>query len=253
MLKLVIAKLEEVAEGLRDLYKMGGDGKYHLETEEDADAKARLAEFRENNIKLMKERDELEGKLKGLGDPKEIEAMRKKIQAIDDKQLLAAGEIDKLVEQKTERMKADYENRIQALEKVIEQNKTDLAKTTDHLSSVLIDSEITRAVTATGIPRKGALQDLLARGKRVFKLVEGKPTPMEGDKVLYGKDAKAPLTFDEWAAIQLELSPYLFEASAGGGSAGGAGGKKIGESEKEALAKLPPQERLKQIHGAAAK
>ena len=249
-LKLVIAKLEDVAENLRSLYTVGGDGKYHLDAEEDEgpeSAKAKLKEFRDNNIKLMQSKEALEKQLKDIGDPAEIEKMKKKIQQLDDKQLLEAGKLDELVAQKTDRMRQDYETRIAALEAAVEAKNAELSKTTEHLSSVLIDSEITRAVSAVGIPRKGAMQDLIARGKRVFRLEDGKPVPKEGDKILYGKDAKAPMTFDEWAAIQAEQSPFLFESSSGSGGKGGTGTGKV-TGDKEALRALPAQARLQELH-----
>lgn len=253
-LKLSIAKLEDVDEASRPLYKMGGDGKYHLDTEEDAETKAKIKEFRDNNVKLLKEKEELEKKLASLGDPADIEKMKKKIQAIDDKQMIEAGKLDELVAQKVERMKIDYENQLNAMKTALEKKDTDLLKLNDRLSEVLIDSEITRAVTAVGGVRKEALQDLIARGKRVWKLEDGKPVPKEGDKTLYGKDGKSILTFDEWAAIQFETAPFLFEASAGSGAAGAgnAGKGTIKQSEKEAIAKMPPQERLKHLHGQQA-
>jgi hypothetical protein len=250
-LKLVIAKLEDVDEASRALYKMGGDGKYHLDTEEDEATKAKIKEFRDNNVKLMKEKEELEKKLKDIGDPAEIEKMKKKIQAIDDKQMIEAGKIDELVAQKVERMKADYENQLSVMKQALEKKDLELLKINDRLSEVLIDSEITRAVNAVGGVRKEALQDLIARGKRVWKLEDGKPIPKEGDKILYGKDGKSILTFDEWAQIQHETAPFLFEPSSGSGASGaGAGNKGAVKPEKEAIAKMPPQERLKHIHGA---
>lgn len=252
-LKLVLSKLEEVEEPLRALYKVGGDGKFYLDAEENEDSKKKMAEFRENNIKLMKEKTDLEEKLKGMGDPKQIEEMKKKLQLIEDKKLLEAGKLDELVAQKTERMRQDYESQIAALRKAVDDKQMELDKTTESLSSVLIDSEITRAVTAVGIPRKGALQDLLARGKKTFRLEDGKPIPKEGDKILYGKDGKAPMTFDEWASIQAETAGYLFEASGGSGGAGGKDTKQTQFKDGVDLTKIAPQERLKMIHSGEIK
>jgi len=246
-LKLVIEKLEEVAEGLRDQYKVGGDGKFHLDMEEDAAAKKKLEEFRDNNIKLLKEKQELETKLKDLGDPKEIAEMKKKIQSINDKQLIEAGKIDELVAQKVERMKADYESQIAALKTAGDQKQGELDKTVARLSEVLIDSEITKAVTAVGGVRKDAMQDIIARGKRVWRLEDGKPVPKEGDRLLFGKDGKSVMTFEEWAVILAQSAPFLFESTGGGGSTGG-GTKPL--TGKDDLSKVPLGQRLTMIHAA---
>jgi len=246
-LKLMVAKLEEVEEVFRSLYKVGGDGKFYLQTEEDVEGKKKLDEFRNNNIALMKQKEELEAKLKDIGDPAQIAEMKKKLQLIEDKKMIEAGKIDELVAQKVERMRADFESQLSALKKAVDDKDVALTKTNERLSEVLIDSEITKAVTAVGGVRKDAMQDIIARGKRVWRLEEGKPVPKEGDRLLFGKDGKNPMTFDEWATILAESAPFLFESSGGSGGAGNAGNK--GVQGKLDLSKVPPGERLRMIHG----
>lgn len=246
-LKLVVAKIEDVDEAFRSLYKQGGDGKFYLQTEEDEEGKKKLQEFRDNNIKLMREKEDLEKKLKDIGDPAQIAEMRKKIEQIEDKKLIEAGKLDELVAQKVERMRADFESQLEALKKANDTKQTDLEKTNARLSEVLIDSEITKAVTAVGGVRKDAMQDIIARGKRVWRLEDGKPVPKEGDKLLFGKDGKNPMTFDEWALILSQTAPFLFESSSGTGAAGAqnAGARNAG---KEDLSKIPAAARLGILH-----
>lgn len=252
MLKLLLETLEGLSEEVKTLYKQGGDGKWHLDTEEDASAKAKLDEFRSNNIKLMKEREELTKKLEKLGDPAEIEAMRKKLQALDDKKLIEEGKLDEVVNQRTERMRQDFENQIKQLTAAIDEREKKLSSTNQRLSEVLIDGEITKAVNGVGVVKKEAMRDILARGRATWHLDdEGKPTPKEGDKLLYGKDGLKALTFDEWAQALILTAPFLFEESGGGGAGGGAnsGGRGAGfRGSKEEVAKLPATERLKYLH-----
>jgi hypothetical protein len=253
-LRLVIDKLEDVDEKHRELYKQGGDGKYHLDAESDSDSKKKIDEFRNNNVQLMKEKKDLEDKLAKLGDPEEINKMKKRIQEIDDKKMIEAGKLDELVEQKVARMKQDYETKIKAVSDAIDVKEAELKKTAGRLSEVLIDSEITKAVA--GKVKVGAMPDLLARGRRVWSLDEnGVPVPKEGDKILYGKDGKAHMTFDEWATVQMEVAPFLFEPSQGGGGGDGRGGNQRvgGKYTTEELQKIPAQERLRMIHGEGAK
>jgi hypothetical protein len=249
MLKLIVATIEEVEEKHRDLYKKAADGKFYLQTEEDAEAKKKIDEFRTNNINLMKDKEELERKLKNIGDPKQIEEMKKKLQLIEDKKMIEAGKLDELVDQKVARMKADFETQIAKMTEALTAKDLSLVKVNEHLSSVLIDSEITKAVTSVGGVRKDAMQDILARGRRVWRLEEGKPIPKEGDKLLYGKDGKAAMTFDEWAHILADTAPFLFEGSGGSGAAGNE--KANIQAGKVDWAKVPPNERLKMIHGEA--
>lgn len=251
-LKFVIAKLEEVAEALRGEYKKGADGNFYLQTEEDSEATKKVKEFRENNIALTNKQKELEAQIeemKKLGTPEQIAEMKKKLQLIEDKKMIEAGKLDELVAQKVERMRQDYENQIVALKKAVDDKDVLLTKTNDRLSEVLIDSEITKAVTAVGGVRKDAMQDIIARGKRVWRLEDGKPVPKEGDKLLFGKDGKNAMTFDEWAAILFEQAPFLFEGS--GGSGGGGNNNQQKNLGKIDLSKVPPGERLRMIHGQA--
>jgi len=250
-LKLVLDSLEGLSEEMKALYKQGGDGKFHLQAEEDEDGKKKIAEFRDNNIKLQKELEAIKKQFAGI-DLDKIEDMKKRLQQIDDKKMIEAGKIDELVAQKVERMKADFEAQIAQMKTALEEKDKGLQSTTQRLSEVLIDGEITKAVTAAGVVRKSAMEDILARGRKTWKLEDGKPVPKEGDRLLYGKDGKAPLTFEEWAQALLTTAPFLFEASAGGGAGGGAdkgaGGFAGGKPD---LAKMPPQERLKYIHGGS--
>ena len=250
MLRWKVDKLEDVEEPLRAQYKLAGDGKFYLQTEEDEEGKRKITEFRDNNVKLMKDKEELEKRLKDIGDPAQIAEMKKKLQAIDDKQLIAAGKLDELVEQKVTRMKADYEAQIAALKKAGDDKQAELDKTVARLSEVLIDSEITKAVTGVGGVRKDAMQDIIARGKRVWRLEDGKPVPKEGEKLLFGKDGKNQMTFEEWATILAQSAPFLFESSGGIGAMGTGGTRPI--TGKQDLSKIPAGERLRMIHGENA-
>ena len=151
MLKLVIDKIEEVDEKFRELYSLAADGKFHLQAEEDFTSKKKIDEFRENNVKLMKEKDDLEKKIAEYGaDPAKVKEWQKKIQALDDKQMIEAGKIDELVEQKVQRMRQEYENQIKVLTDTVEGKNAELSKASNRLSEVLIDSEITKAVAEIG-------------------------------------------------------------------------------------------------------
>lgn len=249
MLKLVVETLDGLSEDIQKLYKKGGDGKFHLQTEEDEGSKKKLQEFRDNNIKLQKELDAIQKKFGDI-NLDEIAEMKKKLQAIDDKKMIEAGKIDELVAQKVERMKADFENQIKKMTEALNAKDAELGKTTSRLAEVLIDSEITKAVNGVGVVRKEAMRDIVARGRETWRLEDGKPVPKEGDKVLYGKDGKQTLTFEEWATALLDTAPFLFESSGGGGAGGGKqDGNKGFAGGKIDLSKLPPQERLRHIHG----
>jgi len=238
MLKLQINSLDDVAEGLRSLYTKVGDV-FMLETD-DSEMKDKISEFRNNNIDLQKQlagsKDQaelaatLQKQLEAFGNmnPEEASAAIKQAQDLKDKQLIDAGEIDAVVAQRVEtqvkNLVADHNGKVNALQSALDKATDSSSMYKNRLGDVVIDSTLQKAINSVGNPRQNAMVDLIARGKGIFSLNEnGETIPMSGETVVYGKDGKTPLTMNEWAQTQLLEAPFLFEGSAGGGSAGGSG------------------------------
>jgi hypothetical protein len=121
------------------------------------------------------------------------------------------------------------------MQKSLEDSQTNGDTLKGKLSKLAIDNAITAAVSQVAAPRKGAIQDILSRGRGVFSLDDdGNVVPRDGEgKLLYGTDGKAPLTMDEWAQSQLLEAAYLFEPNSGGG---GFGGDKGGGGDGKVIA-----------------
>lgn len=222
-LKPIVDSADLIPEGLASYYQEK-DGKFHLSLDGEFVPKSQVTEFRNNNIQLMKKQEELADKLKQFDGVDLVvyqEALKTK-QALEDQKLLDSGKLEELVEKRVERMKADFEGKSAALNSRIEDISTENAGLITRLSSVLIDSQIQQAVNDIGKPREGAIQDILNRGRSLFKLIDGKPTPVGPDgNPIFGKDGKAPMTFYEWAQGLQETAGFLFESASGGGSTGG--------------------------------
>jgi hypothetical protein len=245
-LKATIKSLNDVDEAFRSLYVQQGDV-YVLDLD-DSDFKAKIGEFRDNNVALKQEieklqkqagtTDEMREMLKryeGIDDPDAAREALEKIKSIEEKKLIDAGQIDQVVEQRlnerTDRMKRDYESKIEALEKANGDWEAKYQGTHGRLSEVLIDTALQQAVTGVAPIKKGAMQDILSRGRRVWSLNDqGLPEARNAEgKIMYGKDGKEPITQEEWAQSLLYDAPYLFEGNAGGGAGGGGGGGNTGE------------------------
>ena len=63
---------------------------------------------------------------------------------------------------------------------------------------------------------------LVLRGRRIWKLVDGAPTPLNGENIIYGKDANKPMEMIEWVGSLQTDAPHLFKPTGGGGSSGSA-------------------------------
>lgn len=215
-LKSVVEDINAVPEALREFYSEQ-DGKYQLSVE-GLVPKSRLDEFRANNIALAQERDALRQRYDGI-DPGRARELLAKAQAEQDKKLIDAGKVDELVAQRVETMRADYEAQLQN-----ELGKGQ--KLQSQLEGLLIDGAIRDAAARAGI-RPTAVEDVLLRGRALFKLIDGKALPVQDEQVLYGKTGEA-MTMDEWLNDLSGRAPHLFEPSRGGGAAGGAIGMAIG-------------------------
>lgn len=252
--KITGEDFEKLGDDVKALYKKEGDGNFYLEVDESEEIKAakeKTNEFRQSNIALKKRVEEFEKKYKDL-DPEKYAELMQKMQDLEDKKLLEEGDVDKLVEQKTERMVKDYEAKIESLSKDNERLGGELSVSKERLSRVLIDSRITEAVAKVGAVRMGAMKDVVNRGREVWVLGDdGEPVAQKSDGTpLFGKDAAKNLTFDEWAEGLATDAAYLFEPSEGLQSPGGGpgGGKPTKKGLGIEMKDLPPTERLKRLH-----
>lgn len=201
-------EFEKLPEVVRDHYKEA-EGKFHLSLV----PKAKVDEFRENNIRLMKERDDLvkaAERYKDLDPEKAREALAK-LRQLDEKKLIDEGKLEEVVTQRTGAMKADHEQKLSA-----EKARGDAAES--RLSELLIDSALrTESLKPEIGARASALTDIILRAKSVWGLNDGKPVAMRDGNVLYGKDGN-PMTMAEWLVGLRAEAPHLFGETTGSGA-----------------------------------
>lgn len=229
-LKALIAQLEDVSEELREHYvpAEGEGGGFVLDSDE-SEYKKKLDEFRNNNRKLHREQDRLRKeaeKTKGIDPERYQEAVDalEKLESMEDSELLKEGNIDAVVAKRTEAMKKENDKQMNARQKLLDVAMKERDKMKSRLGSLLIDSEVTRAISKIGKPRQGALDDILGRAHKTWQIdEEGDVVPQsEGGETVYGTDGE-PLTMEGWSADLLTNASHLFE---GGGGGGGTGSKK---------------------------
>lgn len=208
VMKYVIQKLDEVAEPFRALYKPEGE-KFVLDVE-GAVEKARLDEFRNNNIALQQQLD----KLKDV-DPvkyRELIAIQKKV---EEKQLIEAGEVDKVVNLRVGAMREELETKVATAE-------TALNAAQSQLTLLLIDDAVKDSAVKNGV-LPTAIEDIVFRARGTFVLEDNVPVPKVAGKVVYGKDGTTPMTPDEWIQGLKKTAPHLFQGVRGSGAGGGHG------------------------------
>jgi hypothetical protein len=180
--------------------------------------KAKLDEFRSNNVALLKQVEDLKKRYDGI-DPEEVRKLAEEKQRLEEEQQLKAGEVEKVLENRIKGLKADWDKEKAAL-------TSERETLTGRLTAIQIDQGIVGTATKRGL-RPTALPDITARARTVFRLVNGVPRAFEADgtTVRYGKDGVSPMTLEEWVDTQVSEAPHLFESNAGGGASGnGSGG-----------------------------
>lgn len=193
------------------------DGAWVLDAVGTAD-KAKLDEFRNNNVELLKQLEEQRKRFEGI-DPEQVRKLSEEKQRLEDEQRVKAGEFDKVLDGRLKSAKAEWEKQFSAV-------TSERDALSSRLTVIQIDQGVITAATKRGL-RATALPDITARAQNVFKLVNGVPTAFEvdGKTIRNGKDGIAPMTLEEWLDAQVSETPHLFESNAGGGAAGnGPGG-----------------------------
>lgn len=217
-LKPILPTLEGLPEALHDFYEKVGDH-YVLQADE-KDYTSKVAEFRNNNIKLMKEKEELQKtaeRFKGI-DPTKAEEAMAALRKIQEKEYIEKGEIDKLVELRTQTMREQSESATRALQQARDAEAAKASTYHSELTRLKIDSAATEAVSKVGRVIPTAMPDVVRRARDVFKIDD------KGQLVAEGKfNAKGdPLTLDDWARDLTTTAAHCFEPAKGGGGGGGA-------------------------------
>jgi hypothetical protein len=247
---------DEIPEELRGEAKKNDAGKFVLNLVH----KIKLDEFRENNVKVSKERDDL---LKKFGlvstivgeDPeafqKEVDELRKMNQQVKDGKLKASDDIEKVLTDRTSTMRKTFEEQAQINAKELAKAKDEIASLTGELKKINIDRSITAAVLDE---KSGALHEalphILSEAYKVF-IVEnsGDIVPKNGDAIIYGADGATAMTPTEWLHKLREKHSYLFKNSAGGGASGNKD-PRFGGLSQEAWNKLSPEAKLRIANGS---
>lgn len=245
MPKLTFKTKDEVPEGLRDHAKET-DGGFVVGVVHES--------FRDRNIALSQERDELKTKVDSLskivGDDVEgfsatLAGLREMEQHVKDGKLTKKEDIDRTVEARMQAKEAGHRDALKAAQDKANAEKARGDGFESKFKGMVVDQAIISAVTAADSgANPAALQDILNRARAVFQAKDdGTLVAKKGETVWYGADGENSIQPKEWLAGLLKDAPYLGKESAGTGGAGGKGLKVAGMSD-EAFQKLSPEQRI---------
>lgn len=222
VLKFKVTDIGEVSEDLRSLYVKTDSG-YMLNVSGVVE-KTKLDEFRQNNVDLMKKLE-----MYGDVDPDKIKELVELERKAKEKELIDAGDVDGLIEQRVKSMRTDYEAKVNQLTESLSLNQR-------QLEVLLVDNAVREFAGKTGVTPQ-AVDDVLLRAKHTFTVDGGRPIAKDSEgQVIYGRDGTTPLTVNEWVEGLKKSAPHLFGVSAGAGGQGG--GRQTDVSKLSATQKI---------------
>ena len=216
-LKSKLASLDGVPEALQTLYIKQADGTFVLdaEVEDHPSVRGMRSALDSEREERRKAKEALE-KFKDI-DPDEYRGLKGKEREMAEAKLLAEGKVKELVELQVKELRATTEREKKALQDQV-------AASTAQLNVLLIDNAVQQAATKLGV-RPTALEDVSLRARATFKLQDGKAVPFDANgNPIYGKDATAPQSVEEWMGNLATTAVHLFGENKGGGAPGGGSG-----------------------------
>ena len=219
-MKTVIGSLTEVPEALHAEYEER-DGKFYLKLEDIPtgfvkakdllDANTKVVEFRDRNISLLKENDELRPlKLKYEGiDPEEAKSAIEKVKALGKKGI-------KDVEDFNQQVKAVADELIKPLRDQLATSAAETAAERKRADESMLHSRISDSFTKVG-GKPNATDFVVNLAKDTFEIKDRAIVARAG-KFSTVKPGD-PVTIEEWLTSSVKKDhDYVFEPSNGGGA-----------------------------------
>lgn len=206
-LKAVLTSIEEAPEALRGLY-VEKDGAFILPVEgmipetQFNEAKTKLSEFRNSNIQVLKERDQLKAQLDGFAkqyegvDLDEYRTLKEQTKKLKGRGVESPDDIEAIIKKAIKPM-ADK----------IESIEMERRKLQDALSEKAFDDLLSKSAIDSGV-RLEAVEDAIYRAKRNFNFSDGKIIDKNNEEI-------SPA---EWFKTDLAVkAPHLFKPNTGSG------------------------------------
>lgn len=187
--------------------------------------KAKVREFRDNNIKLKHEIDTATAAKvitdKAITDAKIATDEAAKAKAAADAKLgkddaaLDATAIDKAIAAQVKIATAETNKQLEAIK--AENVLLSKARTAQRKVE-LVDNNIRASATKLGVSA-AALDDVVARSQGVWQLENDNPVAKDTTgSDIWAKDTTTPITIDQWVQSLSETAPHLFGNSEGTGA-----------------------------------
>jgi hypothetical protein len=243
MLNKRVKDLDGIDEKYQDLYVKDEQSGDFLLDFVDADAKAQVDEFRNNNRALNRQLEDMKSqidKYSALGDvtPEDITGLldaRKMAQRASQDELLKEimlpdGTVDRerirsYADKQFEGERKEMSRKFDALGIEKAELEASLTEAKGQYQTQVRNSGIRDAIEGVARARDGAMDDILSRAERQVGFTEkGEMVVWDGNgEPRYGSKGGQYMTPQEWVGELVESAPHLFEGRVGGGASGDGG------------------------------
>jgi hypothetical protein len=178
-----------------------------------------VQDLKSKNEEIIGEKKKLQAQLSKFGDM-DIEAATKAMDFLsknETAQLIADGKFDEVLATHTEKLKADYQDKIDALSTERDGAFADRDTHKSRYEVSIVDSEIRKLALKEGV-LPDALEDVMARGRQVFSHGEDGSVEARNAKGELLKVDDKLVTTASWLKT---LPRHYWPASAGVGAEGG--------------------------------
>ena len=186
-----------------------------------------------NRDEILQEKRRLVDLERSLGDMKidDVKQYVKQLQESQEAKLISEGKIDELLSQKIEKTRADYEGKLESMQK-------EMSTRDERIAKLMIDQDATQQfIGAGGLP--DAVSDAVYRARQIFRVEDGDLVPRDANgEIVMGENGV--LTMKEFMASDKYLkgaARHLYAQAHGVGARGGngTGGQEPNPWAKETL------------------
>ena len=204
MIKTVHNSKDDIPEALLEYYEER-EGKFFLKIEENTGLKNALDSEKKKNKELREKLQNFDGI-----DVEQIKAIMSKAQTDEEKQKIASGDIDAVINSRLEKHRKEFEAKLTA-ETAVKRG----------LMSRALQAELRSAALKAGV-LSPAVDDAVLRGMSVFSVDnDGSIVSLKDGERVIGKDGKTAYSINEWLDEIKPNVPHWFGNNNQGGAASG--------------------------------
>jgi len=259
MATLTYKTLSEVPETLRESAKETAEGAFTVKVAP-AD---KITEFRDKNIALSQERDELagnvskyesvtgvsleqlaEGKLSDFA--KALEGLRDTKKRVEDGALVENTSLEEAAASRVTEVTNNFKSQLSEMAKERDAHKERAKSADERANQMMVENSIRLAASDPDVAMLDkAVGLVLPAAFKTFRIEEGgKLVPKMADgTIVYGSDGVTAMSPKEWLLKQRDENDFLFRGSKGGG-ASGSDQKTSGRLSAAELSGMTPGQRM---------